>query len=189
MSAVGCYRGSEHGEHKLADIERGIDVESPRFRHQLRRFGLQPLNVGQDHLDLRRRFSSSARSLRLNHRLTPNLLIDTSCASTNTRSLIRNRSCGRASRIRSGMWTTSRSWASTRRRWTGEDFPIRKPATHGPRRFRHSWGSGLAMPVSSTGGRSGNLATSERLPPMASTVLRSVDNRRSLRCSSRETPS
>ena len=42
------------------------------------------------------------------------------------------------------------------------------------------------MPASSTGGRSGKRAISDRLPPIASTVLRSVDSKRSLRCSSRE---
>ena len=42
------------------------------------------------------------------------------------------------------------------------------------------------MPASSTGGRSGKRAISERLPPIASTVLRNVDSRRSLRFSSRE---
>ena len=44
------------------------------------------------------------------------------------------------------------------------------------------------MPGSSTGGRSGNVAMSERLPPIASTVRRRVESKRSLRCSSRETP-
>ena len=43
-----------------------------------------------------------------------------------------------------------------------------------------------AIPESSTGGWSGNRAMSERLPPIASTVLRNVDSNRSLRCSSRE---
>lgn len=43
------------------------------------------------------------------------------------------------------------------------------------------------MPDSSTGGRSGNRAISERLPPIASTVRRNVDSNTSLRCSSRET--
>ena len=42
------------------------------------------------------------------------------------------------------------------------------------------------MPTISTGGRSGKRTTSVRLPPIASTVLRSVDSRRSLRFSSRE---
>ncbi len=42
-----------------------------------------------------------------------------------------------------------------------------------------------AMPDKTTGPRSGNSATSERLPPMALTVLRSVDSSRSLRFSSR----
>ena len=45
------------------------------------------------------------------------------------------------------------------------------------------------MPESSTGGRSGNVAISERLPSMASTARRSADSSRSLRCSRRETPS
>ena len=49
------------------------------------------------------------------------------------------------------------------------------------RRERQSRGSRSAMPESSTGGRSGNLAMSDRLPPMASTVLRSVESRRSLK--------
>ena len=45
-----------------------------------------------------------------------------------------------------------------------------------------------AIPASSTGGLSGKRATSDRQPPIVSTVLRSADSRRSLRCSSRETP-
>ena len=55
--------------------------------------------------------------------------------------------------------------------------------------YTQSRDSRSAIPESSTGGRSGNVAISERLPPMASTVLRSVESSRSLRCSSRETPS
>jgi Branched-chain amino acid transport system / permease component len=47
--------------------------------------------------------------------------------------------------------------------------------------------SSSLIPDSTTGGRSGNSATSDRLPPMASTVFRSVDSRRSLRFSRRET--
>ena len=45
------------------------------------------------------------------------------------------------------------------------------------------------MPDNSTGGRSGNRATRDRLPPIASIVLRNVESNRSVRCSSRETPS
>ena len=73
-------------------------------------------------------------------------------------------------------------------------LPDRTPHTgHRRRRSRtsvvQSREPGSAMPDSSTGGRSGNLAIRERLPPMASTVFRSVESSRSLRCSSRETPS
>ena len=48
-------------------------------------------------------------------------------------------------------------------------------------------GSSSAIPDSTTGAQSGNSATSDRVPPIASTVFRSVDNSRLLRFSSRET--
>lgn len=48
-------------------------------------------------------------------------------------------------------------------------------------------GSFLAMPESTTGARSGNLATSDRLPRIAWTVFRHVEGNRSLRFSSLET--
>src|SRR6185436_15834877 len=44
-----------------------------------------------------------------------------------------------------------------------------------------------AIPDSTTGARSGNSATSDRFPPITSTVFRSVDSSRSLRFSSRDT--
>ena len=50
-----------------------------------------------------------------------------------------------------------------------------------------SYLSMAAMPDNRTGSRSGNSATRERLPPMASTYLRRVESIRSLRLSSRET--
>ena len=65
---------------------------------------------------------------------------------------------------------------------SGGSFPM---ATSVHRR-NQSRASCSAMPASSTGGRSGKRAISDRLPPIASTVLRSVDSSRSLRCSSRE---
>ena len=49
------------------------------------------------------------------------------------------------------------------------------------RRDRQSRDSRSAMPESSTGGRSGNRAISESLPPMTTTVRRSVESRRSRR--------
>ena len=48
-------------------------------------------------------------------------------------------------------------------------------------------GLSSAMPDRTTGARSGNSATSERLPPIASTVFRRVDSKGSLRFSRRET--
>src|SRR5579871_2336903 len=49
------------------------------------------------------------------------------------------------------------------------------------------FGSSPAMPERTTGAQSGNSAISERFPPIASTVLRSVDSKRSVRFSRRET--
>jgi hypothetical protein len=43
------------------------------------------------------------------------------------------------------------------------------------------------MPERTTGSLSGNSATRDRLPPIASTVFLKVESRRSLRCSRRET--
>lgn len=47
--------------------------------------------------------------------------------------------------------------------------------------------SSSAIPDSLTGSRSGNWATRDRFPPMASMVFLSVDSKRSLRCSRRDT--
>ena len=45
------------------------------------------------------------------------------------------------------------------------------------------------MPESSAGGLSENLATSDKLPPMASTVRSNVESGKSIRCSIRDTAS
>lgn len=47
--------------------------------------------------------------------------------------------------------------------------------------------SSSTIPDSPTGSRSGNWATRDRWPPMASMVFLSVDSKRSLRCSRRDT--
>ncbi len=58
-----------------------------------------------------------------------------------------------------------------------------------PSRCYRSQASCSAMLEISTGGRSRKRAMSDKVPPIASTVLFSVESRRSLRCSSRETAS
>ena len=67
----------------------------------------------------------------------------------------------------------------------GGDIPMRQ--THHCRIRIHSRELLSAMPDSSTGSRSGNVAISEKVPPTVLTVLRSVESSRSLRCSSRDT--
>ena len=66
-------------------------------------------------------------------------------------------------------------------------FPAAKSQATRLRLVGFGLGSSSAMPDRTTGARSGNSATSERFPPMASTVFRSVDSKRSLRFSRRET--
>lgn len=56
-------------------------------------------------------------------------------------------------------------------------------------RDANGFGSTSEIPNSTTGSRSGNSATRERLPPIASTDFRRVESKRSLRFSRRETPS
>ena len=57
------------------------------------------------------------------------------------------------------------------------------------RRDRQPWDLRSAKPEISTCGRLGKRAISDRLPPMASIVLRNVESRRSVRCSIRDTAS